>query len=71
MIDLSSLVSFFVIGIIGWFIYEIFIWPYYISALRKIPGPPSENLFYGNLKSIITEEVNNYLNFNLIVFNFI
>src|SRR5256885_375895 len=49
MLDLNSLVGFFVLGVIGWFTYKAYIWPYYISPLRKIPGPPSENPFYGNI----------------------
>ena len=43
MLDLISLVGFFVLGVIGWLIYRVYIWPYYTSPLRKIPGPPSEN----------------------------
>lgn len=57
MMNLTSLVSFFVLGVIGWVIYKIFIWPFYISPLRKIPGPPSENPISGNLKTLMTEEV--------------
>ena len=57
MIDLSSLVGTFVFGAILLFTYQVYIWPYYISPLRKIPGPPSVNLFYGNLKTQFAEEV--------------
>jgi hypothetical protein len=64
MLDLSTLVSCFVITLIGWVTYKVYIFPYYVSPLRKIPGPPSENLFYGHLKTLIMEEVDNYLNFN-------
>ena len=60
MLDLSSLVSFFVLGIIGWVTYKLYIWPYYISPLRKVPGPPSENPIYGNFKTILLEEVNTF-----------
>ncbi|PKY61305.1 cytochrome P450, partial [Rhizophagus irregularis] len=56
MLDLISLVGFFILGIIGWATYKIYIWPVYITPLRKIPGPPSESLFYGNFKTIVTEE---------------
>uniref|UniRef100_U9U4F0 Cytochrome P450 n=1 Tax=Rhizophagus irregularis (strain DAOM 181602 / DAOM 197198 / MUCL 43194) TaxID=747089 RepID=U9U4F0_RHIID len=56
MLDLISLVGFFILGIIGWATYKIYIWPVYITPLRKIPGPPSESLFYGNFKTIMTEE---------------
>ena len=58
MLDLISLASFFVLGVIGWIIYKIFIWPFYISPLRKIPGPPSKNPIYGNYKEFFIEEVN-------------
>jgi len=57
MIDFSSLVGYFILGVIGWFIYKTYIWEYYISPLREIPGPPSENLLYGNFKTLLTEEV--------------
>jgi hypothetical protein len=66
MLDLSSLVSFFVLGVIGWVTYKVYIWPFYISPLRKIPGPPSDNLLYGNVKSFFTEGVSIVLYFNLI-----
>ncbi|PKY44217.1 cytochrome P450, partial [Rhizophagus irregularis] len=55
-INFISLISYFVLGIIGWITYKIFIWPFYISPLRKFPGPPSESLLYGNLKTLMTEE---------------
>jgi hypothetical protein len=57
MPDLFTLVSFSVLGFIGWATYKIFIWPFYVSPLRKIPGPPSENPLFGNLKALLTEEV--------------
>ena len=53
MFDLNSLIGFSVLGVIGWLIYKVHIWPYYISPLRKIPGPPSENPFYGNIKRFL------------------
>ncbi|CAI2173266.1 20134_t:CDS:2 [Funneliformis geosporum] len=56
MIELSSLVAYFVLAFIGLFTYKVYIFPYYISPLRKIPGPPSENLLYGNLKTLFVEE---------------
>ncbi|PKC13450.1 cytochrome P450 [Rhizophagus irregularis] len=56
MIDSISLVGFLVLGIIGWITYKIYIWPNYISPLRKIPGPPSENPFFGNIKTFMKEE---------------
>ncbi|GBB94361.1 hypothetical protein RclHR1_02340018 [Rhizophagus clarus] len=58
MLDLISLVSFLVLGVIGWIIYKIFIWPFYISPLRKIPGPSSEGPFYGNFKAFLAEDFN-------------
>ncbi|CAB4429412.1 unnamed protein product [Rhizophagus irregularis] len=56
MSDLISLVSIFVLGVIGWITYKVYIWPIYITPLRKIPGPPSESLFYGNYKTFMNEE---------------
>ncbi|PKY47660.1 cytochrome P450 [Rhizophagus irregularis] len=58
MLDLTSLVSFFVLGVIGWATYKMYIWPVYLTPLRKIPGPPFESLFYGNYKKFMKEEVN-------------
>ncbi|CAB5352851.1 unnamed protein product [Rhizophagus irregularis] len=56
MLDLSSLISLFVLGTIVWVIYKIYIWPIYITPLRKISGPSSENPFYGNLRTFLLEE---------------
>ncbi|CAB4433313.1 unnamed protein product [Rhizophagus irregularis] len=53
MLDSISIVKFFLLGVIGWITYKIFIWPYYVSPLRKIPGPPSDNPIFGNLQSLI------------------
>ncbi|PKY19074.1 cytochrome P450 [Rhizophagus irregularis] len=44
------------IGTIVWVIYKIYIWPIYITPLRKISGPSSENPFYGNLRTFLLEE---------------
>ncbi|RGB32159.1 cytochrome P450 [Rhizophagus diaphanus] len=56
MIDLSFLVSGFLFGVLGWFTYKVYIWPYYISPLRKIPGPPSESFIFGNFIKLFAEE---------------
>ncbi|RIA97843.1 cytochrome P450 [Glomus cerebriforme] len=56
MFNWISLVSSLVLSGIGWVIYKLFIFPYYISPLRKIPGPPSNNFFFGNVKKLFTEE---------------
>ena len=66
MLDLGSLVSFLVLGIIGWFTYKVYICPYYISPLRIIPGPPSDNPIYGNFRRFFLEGVNIALYINLI-----
>ncbi|CAB4478294.1 cytochrome P450 [Rhizophagus irregularis] len=58
MLDSFSLISFFVLGVIGWITYKIFIWPFYISPLRKISGPPSKGPFYGNLKAFLADDFN-------------
>jgi hypothetical protein len=58
MLDLSSSVIFLVFGVVGWLIYKVHIWPYYLSPLRNIPGPPSDNPFYGNFRKLIAKEVN-------------
>ena len=69
MLDLSFLFILFVLGVIGWFTYKVYVWPYYVSPLRKIPGPPSDNPILGNLNSIFAEEVNIVHYFNLIWLN--
>ncbi|PKK69239.1 cytochrome P450 [Rhizophagus irregularis] len=56
MLNLSSLVGFFVLGVIGWVIYKLFIWPFYVSPLGKVPGPPPDSILLGNFKSLLTEE---------------
>ncbi|CAB4387314.1 unnamed protein product [Rhizophagus irregularis] len=53
-ISIVSLLSYFLLGVIGWITYKIFIWPYYVSPLRKIPGPPSDNPILGNLQSLLS-----------------
>ncbi|CAB5346662.1 unnamed protein product [Rhizophagus irregularis] len=56
MLDLISIVSFVVLGVIRWITYKFFIWPYYVSPLREIPGPPSDSPIFGNLKSLIKSD---------------
>ena len=58
MLGWNTLICSFVLGIIGWVTYKVYIWPYYVSPMRNIPGPPSENPFYGSFKSIFMEGVN-------------
>ena len=67
MLYLSSLVSFSVLGIIGWVIYKVYIWPFY--TLREVPGPPSDSPFYGNFRSFFVKGVNIVLYLSLIIFN--
>jgi hypothetical protein len=65
MVDSISIVGFILLGVIGWITYKIFIWPYYVSPLRKIPGPPSESPIFGNIKSLV--KVTHCSYFNLVV----
>jgi hypothetical protein len=57
--DPINLASFFVLGSIGWLTYKILIWPFFVSPLRKIPGPPPDSLIYGNVKALLSGEVTN------------
>jgi len=66
--DLLDLLGIFVLGGIGWFTYQVYIWPYYISPLRKLPGPPSDSLIYGNFKRFLVEEVKKDIYIYLFVF---
>ncbi|GET00322.1 cytochrome P450 [Rhizophagus clarus] len=56
MFDLISLIGFFILGVLGWVTYKVYIWPIYITPLRKIPGPPSKSLIFGNVNTLLTEE---------------
>ena len=58
MLDLNSLAYLSVLGFIGWITYKIYIWPYYLSPLKDIPGLQSINPLYGNFKTIFLERVN-------------
>ncbi|CAI2170100.1 576_t:CDS:2 [Funneliformis geosporum] len=40
---------------ICWITYRLIIWPLYLSPLRNIPGPPSENILLGNFQRFIKE----------------
>ena len=61
MLVLPTLVGLFVLGTIGWFVYKIFIWPFYVSPLRKLPGPPSDSPYSGNIKTLMETKVIHYL----------
>lgn len=37
-------------------IYQIFLWPYLLSPLRKVPGPPIGNPLIGQFAAVIREE---------------
>ncbi|CAG8729606.1 16255_t:CDS:2, partial [Cetraspora pellucida] len=40
-----------IVAIIGYYLYKFYIYPLYLSPLRKIPGPPVDNLILGNFAS--------------------
>ncbi|GBC03524.1 hypothetical protein RclHR1_05180001 [Rhizophagus clarus] len=56
MLDWSFLACSLLFGILGWFTYKTYIWPFYISPLRKIPGPSSESLIFGHFGPLFAEE---------------
>ncbi|RIB26340.1 cytochrome P450 [Gigaspora rosea] len=41
---------------IGYILYKCYIHPFYLSPLRKIPGPPIENFFLGHYASLLKNE---------------
>ncbi|PKK61700.1 cytochrome P450 [Rhizophagus irregularis] len=59
--DPINLASFFVLGSIGWLTYKILIWPFFVSPLRKIPGPPPDSLIYGNAKALLSGEADGFV----------
>ena len=38
-------------------VYKVYVWPYYLSPLRNIPGQTSESLIYGNIRAFFVERV--------------
>ncbi|CAJ0864152.1 12954_t:CDS:10, partial [Entrophospora sp. SA101] len=42
---------------ISFFIYKTLIEPFYLSPLRKIPGPPSESILLGNFPTVAADEM--------------
>ncbi|CAG8736289.1 11016_t:CDS:2, partial [Rhizophagus irregularis] len=59
--DPINLASLFVLGSIGWLTYKILIWPFFVSPLRKIPGPPPDSLIYGNVKALLSGEADGFV----------
>lgn len=51
-----SLLSIGILTIFLYVIYRITVYPRYISSLRHIPGPPSENWLLGALGRVYREE---------------
>ncbi|PPQ84713.1 hypothetical protein CVT24_002674 [Panaeolus cyanescens] len=39
------------------FVYKVWIWPHFLSPLRKVPGPPLGNIIFGQSPNIIRSEV--------------
>ncbi|CAJ0882160.1 14399_t:CDS:2, partial [Entrophospora sp. SA101] len=44
-----------ILGAISFFIYKTLIEPFYLSPLRKIPGPPSESILLGNFPTVAAD----------------
>uniref|UniRef100_U9SV23 Cytochrome P450 n=1 Tax=Rhizophagus irregularis (strain DAOM 181602 / DAOM 197198 / MUCL 43194) TaxID=747089 RepID=U9SV23_RHIID len=59
--DPINLVSFFVLGFIGWITHKILIWPFFVSPLKNIPGPPPDSLIYGNVKALLSIEADGFV----------
>ncbi|CAG8487485.1 9155_t:CDS:1 [Cetraspora pellucida] len=45
-----------IIAIIGYAFYKCYIYPLYLSPLRKIPGPPVENVILGHYASFLNKD---------------
>nr|CAG8449385.1 2170_t:CDS:2 [Entrophospora candida] len=58
MIDnLTAYILTIILGAISFLIYKSLIEPFYLSPLHKIPGPPSENILFGNLLNFMNSDV--------------
>ncbi|CAH1768003.1 8286_t:CDS:2, partial [Entrophospora sp. SA101] len=49
---------------ISFFIYKSLIKPFYLSPLCKIPGPPSESIFFGNFLTVVSDVGKAHLDWN-------
>ncbi|CAG8614499.1 38121_t:CDS:1, partial [Gigaspora margarita] len=41
-----------------YFLYKCYIYPLYLSSLRKIPGPPANNFILGHYASLLRNDLN-------------
>ncbi|RIB11554.1 cytochrome P450 [Gigaspora rosea] len=59
--NFKNYISYIIAAFIGYFFYKYYIYPLYISPLCRIPGPPVERLFFGNLISFFKSDPDIYL----------
>ncbi|RIB20163.1 cytochrome P450 [Gigaspora rosea] len=45
-----------IISLVGYVLYKIYIYPLYLSPLRKIPGPPANNFIIGHYASFLKKD---------------
>ncbi|RIB08315.1 cytochrome P450 [Gigaspora rosea] len=45
-----------IVTFVSYILYKCYIYPFHLSPLRKVPGPPSENLFIGHYASFFKKE---------------
>ncbi|KAF0532603.1 cytochrome P450 [Gigaspora margarita] len=45
-----------IVTLVSYILYKCYVYPFYLSPLRKIPGPPFENFFIGNYASFLKKE---------------
>ncbi|CAG8811006.1 36883_t:CDS:2, partial [Gigaspora margarita] len=46
-----------VVALVSYVLYKCYIYPLYLSPLRKIPGPPVNNFILGHFASFLNQEV--------------
>ncbi|CAG8451840.1 99_t:CDS:2 [Ambispora gerdemannii] len=56
MIDLYELVILSCTVIAGYLTYKLYLYPFYLSPIRKLPGPPTDAPLMGNTLSFLKEE---------------
>ncbi|CAG8716812.1 26313_t:CDS:2 [Gigaspora margarita] len=45
-----------IVTLVSYILYKCYVYPFYLSPLRKIPGPSFENFFIGNYASFLKKE---------------
>lgn len=52
---IKSFTGSFLAASVGWVVYAVFLWPYFLSPLRHLPGPKDGHWLLGQYARIIKE----------------